>query len=243
MLDFDQLGAMHKLAKGVDLSENGQGMEAFHQVEPGGHFLGCAHTQANFETAFYRSNIADNNSVEQWMEEGSKDAAQRANAIWKKMLAEYDAAADRSRNRRGACAISSSEERRRCRTRTTDCGSLPHHAFNGARGRHRRRRRRRLDALSSGQERLERQRAGRAQGADVGLDLARRRAAAAVQHVLFGRPVAQIFGRALRPAAERDRPRRRFPPSLQHPSRAHARTGSTNTNITPASRRPSAASR
>ncbi len=90
VLDFDQLGAMHVLAKGVDLSENGQGMEAFHQVEPGGHFLGCAHTQSNFETAFYRSNVADNNSVEQWQEEGSKDAATRANALWKSMLAEYE---------------------------------------------------------------------------------------------------------------------------------------------------------
>jgi len=89
VMDFDQLGAMHVLAKGIDLSENGQGMEAFHQVEPGGHFLGCAHTQANFETAFYRSNIADTNSVEQWTEEGSKDAATRANALWKKMLADY----------------------------------------------------------------------------------------------------------------------------------------------------------
>jgi len=90
VLDFDQLGAMRVLAKGVDLSENGQGMEAFRQVEPGGHFLGCAHTQANFETAFYRSNIADNNSVEQWREEGGKDAATRANAVWKAMLAEYE---------------------------------------------------------------------------------------------------------------------------------------------------------
>jgi trimethylamine--corrinoid protein Co-methyltransferase len=53
--------------------------------------LGCAHTQANFETAFYRSNIADNNSVEQWREEGSKDAATRANALWKTMLAKYEA--------------------------------------------------------------------------------------------------------------------------------------------------------
>jgi trimethylamine--corrinoid protein Co-methyltransferase len=89
VMDFDQLGAMHALAKGIDLSVNGQAMEAFIQVEPGGHFLGCAHTQANFETAFYRSNIADNNSVEQWTEEGSKNAATRANALWKKMLDGY----------------------------------------------------------------------------------------------------------------------------------------------------------
>jgi len=92
-MDFDQLGAMHVLAKGVDMSENGQAMEAFHQVQPGGHFLGCAHTQANFETAFYRSTVADNNSVEQWEAEGKQDAAQRANKIWKEMLAEYEAPA------------------------------------------------------------------------------------------------------------------------------------------------------
>jgi trimethylamine--corrinoid protein Co-methyltransferase len=93
IMDFDQLGAMHVLAKGVDMSENGQAMEAFHQVEPGGHFLGCAHTQANFETAFYRSSVADNNSVEQWEAEGRQDAPTRANRIWKKMLAEYEAPA------------------------------------------------------------------------------------------------------------------------------------------------------
>jgi trimethylamine--corrinoid protein Co-methyltransferase len=55
------------------------------------HFLGTAHTLANFETAFYRSEIADNNSFEQWQEDGSLDAAQRANRIWKRTLAEYEA--------------------------------------------------------------------------------------------------------------------------------------------------------
>jgi trimethylamine--corrinoid protein Co-methyltransferase len=89
VMDFDQLGAMHVLAKGIDLSPNGQALEAFHQVEPGGHFLGCAHTQMNFETAFYRSNLADNNSFEQWQAEGSLDEAQRANKMWKRMLQEY----------------------------------------------------------------------------------------------------------------------------------------------------------
>ncbi|GGH29064.1 trimethylamine methyltransferase [Alsobacter metallidurans] len=90
MMDCDQLGAMHVLAKGIDLSENGQGMQAFGEVPPGGHFLGCAHTQANFETAFYRSSISDNNSVEQWEAEGRLDAPQRANALWKKTLADYE---------------------------------------------------------------------------------------------------------------------------------------------------------
>jgi trimethylamine--corrinoid protein Co-methyltransferase len=79
------------LAKNIDLSENGQAMDAIREVGPGTHFLGCAHTQANFETAFYRSSIADNNSYEQWEAEGAQDAAQRANKLWKRMLREYEA--------------------------------------------------------------------------------------------------------------------------------------------------------
>ena len=66
-------------------------VDAILENGPGHHFLGTAHTLANFETAFYRSEIADNNSFEQWLEDGSIDAAQRANAIWKRMLAEYEA--------------------------------------------------------------------------------------------------------------------------------------------------------
>jgi trimethylamine--corrinoid protein Co-methyltransferase len=90
ILDLDQCGMVHELAKGVDLSPNGQAIDAIIENGPGQHFLGAAHTLANFETAFYRSNIADNNSFEQWELEGSKDAAERANVIWKRMLAEYE---------------------------------------------------------------------------------------------------------------------------------------------------------
>ncbi len=77
--------------KGVDLSENGQALDAIVSNTPGQHYLGTAHTLANFENAFYRSEMADNNSFEQWQEDGSLDAAQRANGIWKRMLREYEA--------------------------------------------------------------------------------------------------------------------------------------------------------
>src|SRR5690606_2315768 len=76
--------------QGYDLSDNGQAMDAMREVGPGSHFLGCAHTRANFETAFYRSNIADNNSFEQWESEGGRDAYQRANELCRKMLASYE---------------------------------------------------------------------------------------------------------------------------------------------------------
>jgi trimethylamine--corrinoid protein Co-methyltransferase len=90
VMDCDQAGMMHAFLGGVDLSENGQALDAIREVGPGSHFLGATHTRANFETAFYRSPLADNNSVEQWEAEGSLDMAQRANAAWKRMLREYE---------------------------------------------------------------------------------------------------------------------------------------------------------
>ena len=89
VLDCDQLGMMMTFGKGLDITENGQAMSAMRENEPGNHFLGTAHTLANFETAFYRSDTADNNSYEQWVEDGSLDASQRANRLWKERLASY----------------------------------------------------------------------------------------------------------------------------------------------------------
>jgi trimethylamine--corrinoid protein Co-methyltransferase len=91
IMDADQCGMAAVFVQGIDMSENGQAVEAIIDNGPGQHFLGTAHTLANFETAFYRSEIADNNSFEQWLEDGGLDAAQRANAIWKRMLREYEA--------------------------------------------------------------------------------------------------------------------------------------------------------
>jgi trimethylamine--corrinoid protein Co-methyltransferase len=93
ILDADQAGMIQVFLGGIDLSENGQALDAIREVGPGSHYLGCAHTQANFESAFYRSAIADNNSFEQWEAEGSLDATQRANRIWKRKLQEYEAPA------------------------------------------------------------------------------------------------------------------------------------------------------
>ncbi len=90
VLDADQLGMWHSFCKGVDLSDNGQALDAFLTNEPGTHFLGHPHTLSNFESAFYRSPVADNSSFEQWELEGSNDAAQRANGLWKRALAEYE---------------------------------------------------------------------------------------------------------------------------------------------------------
>jgi trimethylamine--corrinoid protein Co-methyltransferase len=89
ILDIDQLAMMQALASNMDMSERGQALEAIREVGPGSHFLGCAHTQANFETAFYQSMVADYSTFEQWSADGALTAEQRANKVWKKMLADY----------------------------------------------------------------------------------------------------------------------------------------------------------
>ena len=90
ILDADLCGKVASLFEGVDLSENGQAMDAIRETGPGAHFLGSAHTHANFLTAFFSSTISDSNSYEQWSSEGGMDAARRANARWKHLLDTYE---------------------------------------------------------------------------------------------------------------------------------------------------------
>jgi trimethylamine---corrinoid protein Co-methyltransferase len=91
IIDADQLTMFQRFAEGVDLSPEAQALDAIREVGPGSHFLGCSHTQANFEHAFWRSTVADNNSFEQWRDAGGLATAERANAIWKQQLRDYEA--------------------------------------------------------------------------------------------------------------------------------------------------------
>ncbi len=90
ILDADQAAMAETMLAGVDLSDNGLAMQALMENPPGQHFLGNAHTLDNFESAFWRSRVADNNSFEQWQEAGSLDAMSRCHRIWKDMLDQYE---------------------------------------------------------------------------------------------------------------------------------------------------------
>ena len=91
VMDADQLGTLHHLAQGIAVDENGQGMDAIREVGPGGHFLGCEHTQANFKTAFWRTDLFDYKPYETWAEEGARDTMALAGERVQKMLADYQA--------------------------------------------------------------------------------------------------------------------------------------------------------
>jgi trimethylamine--corrinoid protein Co-methyltransferase len=89
VMDADQLGALHQFARGVDISGPAQAMEALHEVGPGGHFLGCAHTQEHFRSAFWRSDLLDYKPFETWAEDGARDTQALASARVSRMLGDY----------------------------------------------------------------------------------------------------------------------------------------------------------
>jgi trimethylamine--corrinoid protein Co-methyltransferase len=93
VMDADQLGTLHHLAQGIKIDTNGQAMDAIREVGPGGHYLGCEHTQANFKSAFWRSDLFDYKPFETWYEEGARDTEALASLRVQKMLGDYQAPA------------------------------------------------------------------------------------------------------------------------------------------------------
>ncbi len=89
VMDADQLGALHHLAAGVSVDTNAQAMDAIREVGPGGHYLGCAHTQENFKSAFWKSDLLDYKPFETWEDEGARDTSALATARVEKLLADY----------------------------------------------------------------------------------------------------------------------------------------------------------
>ncbi len=85
------LGAVSRMLEGVDVSDEALAVDAYGETGPGGNFLANAHTLARYRDAFFGSDIFDSRSFEQWCDDGSLDAAARANAVVKSMLAEYQA--------------------------------------------------------------------------------------------------------------------------------------------------------
>jgi len=91
IIDCELLGMYHTFTQGIDLSDEALAFDALREVPPGGHFLGAAHTIRHFRHAFYRAEVFDYNSAEQWEIDGSLDTNARAAAKWKAQLAAYEA--------------------------------------------------------------------------------------------------------------------------------------------------------
>lgn len=90
VMDADRLGGYQKLLGGLDVSDEALARDAYGEVDPGGHFLGCDHTMRNYQTAFYEPALSDSENVESWEERGANDMRQRAYERWTAMLERYE---------------------------------------------------------------------------------------------------------------------------------------------------------
>ncbi len=89
VMDADQLGVLQRLAAGVATDDNAQAMGAIAEVGPGGHYLGCEHTQNNYRSAFWRTDLLDYKPFETWEEEGARDTQSLAAARVKHLIDNY----------------------------------------------------------------------------------------------------------------------------------------------------------
>ena len=90
VIDAELLNWVSAYLDGFELSEDALGIEAVREVGPGGHFFGCAHTQARYATAFHAPFLSDWRNYETWEETGAVDATKRANSVWKQILLEFE---------------------------------------------------------------------------------------------------------------------------------------------------------
>ena len=89
IIDAEIMQHMAEFLRPVEINPDELALDAIREVEPGGHYFAAAHTMSRYETAFYRPFLSDWRNLETWSESGSLDATQRANHLYKKMLADY----------------------------------------------------------------------------------------------------------------------------------------------------------
>jgi trimethylamine--corrinoid protein Co-methyltransferase len=90
VIDLEMCGMMARYVNGIGLSDEDFAWDAYQEIGPGQHFLGAQHTMRHYDTAFYQHKVFSMDNYEKWESEGSQDTYHKANAVWKKMLKEYE---------------------------------------------------------------------------------------------------------------------------------------------------------
>ena len=104
VVDAEQCAMAYRMTEGVRWDDFEEALSAVRDIGPGGHYLGHDHTQKNFQRAFFMPKLFDNNSIEQWIADGSKDITARALEEARAMLDAYEGAEARRRHRTRHCA-------------------------------------------------------------------------------------------------------------------------------------------
>ena len=90
ILDAEMLAMMQSYQQPIATDPEALGVDAIAAVGPGGHFFGAAHTMSRYETAFYTPLVSNWDNYPNWLQKGGQDATQRANTVWKQLLADHE---------------------------------------------------------------------------------------------------------------------------------------------------------
>lgn len=90
IVDAEQCAMAYRMAEGPKWDDFDSALAAVRDIGPGGHYLGHDHTQEHFQTAFFMPDLFDNNSIEQWAADGSKEITERSLAHARKLLEDYE---------------------------------------------------------------------------------------------------------------------------------------------------------
>jgi trimethylamine--corrinoid protein Co-methyltransferase len=89
VIDAEMLQMIAEVLVPFRVDEAEIGVEAMREVGPGGHHFATSHTLERYESAFYRPIVSDWRNFETWQEDGARTATERANRVWKQLLAEH----------------------------------------------------------------------------------------------------------------------------------------------------------
>ena len=89
ILDAEMSQMMEAFLQPVQVNKDTLGVDTIAEVGPASHFFGAAQTMERYETEHYSPMLSDWRNFESWRDAGSFTAVQRANKIWKQLLADY----------------------------------------------------------------------------------------------------------------------------------------------------------
>jgi trimethylamine--corrinoid protein Co-methyltransferase len=87
--DLEVLQSVAELCVATPADADAIGFDAIAEVQPGGHFFATSQTMARYRSAFYEPLVADLSNYGNWTEAGSKTATERAQTVWRRLLAEF----------------------------------------------------------------------------------------------------------------------------------------------------------
>ncbi|MEZ5774939.1 MAG: trimethylamine methyltransferase family protein [Hyphomicrobiaceae bacterium] len=90
IIDAEMLQMMAAWLEPFAVDDGTLALDAIKEVGPAGHYFGTKHTIARYETAFYQPLLSNWDNYDNWRERGQVTAEQRANQIWKELVASYE---------------------------------------------------------------------------------------------------------------------------------------------------------